>query len=233
VLPLKDNVPTRTTPVVTIGLIVVNSLVWFWEVKKGVNKEVINWGYYPCEVQAPCLGIAKHHHQLVETVFSSMFMHGGWVHIIGNMLFLWIFGNNVEDALGKVRFLLWYLAGGIAATALQTFVTLRFGGAQDASIPNIGASGAIAAVLGAYFLLLPRARVLTAIFLGFFFFIREVPAILFLGIWFLLQAWQGGLGILHPAAAGGVAVFAHIGGFAFGLLTVHVVAKQRPMRPAW
>jgi membrane associated rhomboid family serine protease len=233
VLPLKDNVPTRTTPVVTIGLIVVNSLVWFWEVQKGVNKEVINWGYYPCEVEGPCLGIAKHHHALVETVFSSMFMHGGWIHILGNMLFLWIFGNNVEDALGKGRFLVWYLAGGIAATALQTFVTLQFGGAQDASIPNIGASGAIAAVLGAYFLLLPSARVLTAIFLGFFFFIREVPAILFLGIWFLLQAWQGGLGILHPEIGGGVAFFAHIGGFAFGVGTVHLVAKSRPMRPAW
>jgi membrane associated rhomboid family serine protease len=233
VLPLKDNVPTRTTPVVTIGLIVVNSLVWLWEVQKGVNKEVINWGYYPCAVEGPCEGVARHHHELVEILFSSMFMHGGWIHIIGNMLFLWIFGNNVEDALGKVRFLLWYLAGGIAATALQTFVTLQFGNPHDASIPNIGASGAIAAVLGASFLLLPRARVLTAIFLGFFFFIQEVPAILFLGIWFLLQAWQGGLGILHPEAGGGVAFFAHIGGFAFGLLTVLLVAKQRPMRPAW
>jgi membrane associated rhomboid family serine protease len=233
VLPLKDNVPTRTTPVVTIGLIVANALVWIWEVRNGVNKEVFNWGYYPCEVQGPCEGIARHHHQLVETVFSSMFMHGGWIHIVGNMLFLWIFGNNVEDALGKVRFLLWYLAGGIAAIALQTFVTLQFGGAADASIPNIGASGAIAAVLGAYFLLLPQARVLTVIFLGFFFFVREIPAILFLGIWFVLQALEGGVGLLHPSSTGGVAVFAHIGGFAFGVLTVYLVAKQRPLRPSW
>ena len=232
-LPLKDNVPTRTTPVVTIGLIVTNSLVWLWEVDKGVNKEVINWGYYPCAVEGPCEGIARHHHEVVETVFTSMFMHGGWIHILGNMLFLWIFGNNVEDALGKVRFLLWYVAGGIAATALQTFVTLQWGGAHAASIPNIGASGAISAVLGAYFLLLPGARVLTAIFLGFFFFIQEVPAMLFLGIWIALQLWQGGFGVVHPEAGGGVAFFAHIGGFAFGMLTVYAIAKRRPLRPSW
>ena len=232
-LPLKDNVPTRTTPFVTIGLIVANSLVWLWEFREGVDKEVINWGYYPCEVQGPCEGIARHHHELVETLLSSMFMHASWIHIGGNMLFLWIFGNNVEDALGKVRFLLWYLVGGLAATALQTFVTLQFGGAHDASIPNIGASGAIAAVLGAYFLLLPKARVLTAVFLGFFFFLWEIPALVFLAIWFLLQALEGGLGILHPEATGGVAVFAHIGGFAFGAVTVHLVAKRQPLRPAW
>jgi membrane associated rhomboid family serine protease len=219
--------------VVTIGLIVANSLVWFWEVQKGVEKEVVNWGYYPCAVEGPCVGVARHHHELVETVFTSMFMHGGWIHIIGNMLFLWIFGNNVEDAMGKVRFLCWYLAGGIAATALQSFVTLRFADTVDASIPNIGASGAIAAVLGAYLLLLPRASVLTAIFLGFFFFIQEVPAILFLGIWFLFQLWQGGFAILHPEAGGGVAFFAHIGGFAFGMLTVYLVASRRPLRPSW
>ena len=218
---------------VTIGVIVANSLVWFWEVQKGVEKEVVNWGYYPCAVEGPCVGVARHHHELVETVFTSMFMHGGWIHIIGNMLFLWIFGNNVEDAMGKVRFLCWYLAGGIAATALQSFVTLRFADTVDASIPNIGASGAIAAVLGAYLLLLPRASVLTAIFLGFFFFIQEVPAILFLGIWFLFQLWQGGFAILHPEAGGGVAFFAHIGGFAFGMLTVYLVASRRPLRPSW
>jgi membrane associated rhomboid family serine protease len=232
-LPLKDNVPTRSTPYVTVGLIVANALVWFWELRGGVNQEVIRWGYYPCEVQGPCQGIAVHHHELVETVFSSMFMHGSWIHILGNMLFLWIFGNNVEDALGSVRFLLWYLAGGIAATALQTFVTLHWGSVPDASVPNIGASGAIAAVLGAYFLLLPNAKVLTAIFLGFFFFLYEIPAIAFLGIWILLQALEGGLGILHPQESGGVAFFAHIGGFAFGIATVYLVAKRRPLRPSW
>jgi len=232
VFPLKDNVPTRTTPVITIGLIVANSLVWFWEISNGVEKEVTNWGYYACEVQAPCAA-GVHPHELVETVFSSMFMHGSWFHILGNMLFLWIFGNNVEDAMGRVRFLLWYLAGGVAATALQTIVTLHFGDTADASIPNIGASGAIAAVLGAYFVLLPRARVLTAIFLGFFFFLYEVPAVFFLGLWIVLQAFEGGINILSPQASGGVAFFAHIGGFAFGFATVRLFAQRRPLRPAW
>jgi membrane associated rhomboid family serine protease len=233
VLPLKDNVPTRTFPVVTIGLIVANSLIWLWEWRTGVEHEVIRWGYYPCEVQGPCQGIALHHQPLVETVFSSMFMHAGWIHILGNMLFLWIFGNNIEDALGRVRFLLWYLAGGIAALALQTFVTLQFASRPDASIPNIGASGAIAAVLGAYFVLLPTARVLTAVFLGFFFFFVELPALLFLGVWIGLQILSGGAGILHPQSSGGTAFFAHIGGFAFGVLTVYLVAKRRPLRPSW
>src|SRR5919202_4675273 len=182
-LPLRDNVPTRTFPIVTVGLIVANSLVWLWEVTgTTVEHDVDKYGYYPCAVDGPCVGPAVHHVPLVESVFTSMFMHGGWIHIIGNMLFLWIFGNNVEDAMGRVRFLLWYLTGGIAATAAQTFVTLQFGSSHDASIPNIGASGAIAAVLGAYLLLLPGASVLTAIFLGFFFFIQEIPAVFFLGI---------------------------------------------------
>ena len=232
-LPLHDNVPTRRTPVVTIGLIAANFVVWIWELQHR-ESTVDHYAYYPCSVQGPCLGpAAQHHLPAWEGAFSSMFMHASWLHILGNMLFLWIFGNNVEDALGPIRFLLWYLIGGIAAIALQTFVTLHWGGPHDASIPNIGASGAIAAVLGAYFLLLPNAKVLTAIFLGFFFFIQEVPAILFLGIWILLQLWEGGLGILHPQQGGGVAVFAHIGGFAFGILTVYLIAKRRPMRPRW
>jgi membrane associated rhomboid family serine protease len=161
-----------------------------------------------------------------------MFMHGSWIHILGNMLFLWIFGNNVEDALGRVRFFFWYLAAGVAATALQTFVTLAFGTTRDASIPNIGASGAIAGVLGAYFVLLPRARVLTAIFFGLIFF-REIPAIWFLGIWIVLQLWVGSVGLTHPDQTGGVAVFAHIGGFAFGVLTILLVAKRRPLQPTY
>ena len=238
-LPLRDNVPTRTFPLVTIAIIAVNALIWFWELRgRGVDYHVVKDGYYPCSVQGPCdpirIGtrVFAHHLPWWEGTFSSMFMHGSWVHIGGNMLFLWIFGNNVEDALGKVRFLLWYLAAGVAATALQTFVTLQFGTVRDASIPNIGASGAIAGVLGAYFLLLPRARVLTVIFFGFIFF-REIGAIWFLGIWIALQLWQGGVGLTHPDQTGGVAVFAHIGGFAFGLLTVFLVAKRRPLNPSY
>jgi membrane associated rhomboid family serine protease len=161
-----------------------------------------------------------------------MFMHGGWLHIGGNMLFLWIFGNNVEDSMGRVRFLVWYLAAGLAATAAQTFVTLQFSDAAGASIPNVGASGAIAGVLGAYFLLLPQASVLT-VFIFFFIFLREIPAVAFLGLWFLFQLWEGGFSILQPQAGGGVAFFAHIGGFVFGLLTVRLLATRRPLRPAW
>jgi membrane associated rhomboid family serine protease len=233
VLPLKDNVPTRSAPVVTVGIIVANVLVYIWEATgRGLNYHVFRWGYYPCAVEGPCTNFyARHHHEVVETVFSSMFMHGGLLHIGGNMLFLWIFGNNVEDALGRVRFFVWYLLGGVAATAAQTFVTLQYGSANDASIPNVGASGAIAAVLGAYFVLLPRASVLTAIFLGFFFLFREIPAILFLGIWIALQALDGTLSLTTPQAGGGVAFFAHIGGFAFGVLTVNLVKERDPLQP--
>jgi membrane associated rhomboid family serine protease len=233
-LPLKDNVPTRTFPVVTLALIAANTLAWIWEWKSGVDKEVLHYGYYPCTVHGPCVEPASlvPHIPFYEGAFTSMFMHGSWFHIAGNMLFLWIFGNNVEDAMGKVRFLLWYLVAGLAAAALQTFVTLKFSGAFGASIPNVGASGAIAGVLGAYFVLLPQARVLTAFFI-ILIFLREIPAVWFLGIWFLFQLWDGGWAILHPEAGGGVAFFAHVGGFVFGLATVLLVSKRRPLRPSW
>jgi membrane associated rhomboid family serine protease len=232
VLPLRDNVPTRTFPVVTVALIVANFIVWFWELSgRGVDFHVVRDGFYPCKVDGPCIAPATHAAlPWFASTFTSMFMHGSWEHILGNMLFLWIFGNNVEDALGRVRFLFWYLAAGVAAAAAQTFVTIDFGTVSDASIPNIGASGAIAGVLGAYFVLLPRAKVLTLIF---FFILREIPAVWFLGIWIALQAWQGGVGITHPDETGGVAVFAHIGGFAFGFLTVNLVKKRRPLQPTW
>jgi membrane associated rhomboid family serine protease len=234
-LPLKDNVPTRAFPVVTVALIAVNVLVFVWEISgTTLETDVVQYGYYPCEVRSPCVGVAQERELgLVPSVFSSMFMHGGIVHIGGNMLFLWIFGNNVEDALGRVRFLLWYLVAGIAATVAQTVVTLWFGDAQAASIPNIGGSGAIAGVLGAYLLLLPRASVLTAIFLGFIFFIQEIPAVFYLGIWFVFQLWQGGFSVVNPDAGGGVAFFAHVGGFVFGALTVHLVKQRRPLQPRY
>jgi membrane associated rhomboid family serine protease len=234
VLPLKDNVPTRSFPIVTVGLIAANIVVWIWEWKSGVNREVLHYGYYPCTIDHTCLARAVPTDRLpwYEGAFTSMFMHASWIHIGGNMLFLWIFGNNVEDAMGRVRFFLWYVVAGLAAAAAQTYVTLHYSNDAGASIPNVGASGAIAGVLGAYFVLLPQASVLMA-FIFFFVFLREVPAVLFLGLWFLFQLWDGGFSILHPEAGGGVAFFAHIGGFVFGLVTVRLLAVRRPLRPTW
>src|SRR2546423_6909735 len=182
-LPLKDNVPTRSFPIVTVGLIAANASVWVWELRGTPwQEDVVRYGYYPCTVQGHCVGLATQHHlSWFEGAFTSMFMHAGWEHILGNMLFLWIFGNNVEDALGRVRFLVWYLVAGLAATAVQTVVTLAYSSDAGASVPNVGASGAIAGVLGAYFVLLPRASVLTWVL----FFLIEIPAFWFLGLWFL------------------------------------------------
>jgi membrane associated rhomboid family serine protease len=235
-LPLKDNVPTRAFPVVTVGLIAANVVVWIWQITgTPLNEDVLHYGYYPCSLHGPCVAPASEvtHAPWYVTVFTSMFMHGSWLHIGGNMLFLWIFGNNVEDALGRVRFLLWYLAAGLAATATQTVVTLAFSNTEGASVPNVGASGAIAGVLGAYFVLLPSASVLTAFIIVFFVFLREIPAVWFLGFWFVFQLWEGGFSLLQPQSGGGVAFFAHVGGFAFGLLTVKAFARRPPLRPAW
>jgi membrane associated rhomboid family serine protease len=228
VFPLRDNVPTRSFPFVTVGLIAANVGVWLLELSgTPAQADIYRYGYYPCTVDGPCLsppipaGI-----ELLpawQAAFTSMFMHGDWLHLIGNMVFLWIFGNNVEDAMGHVRFLAWYVAAGLAAIAAQTAVTLWFAGPVAASIPNVGASGAIAGVLGAYLLLYPGASVLTL----FVWVVVEVPALLFLGFWFLFQLWLGSFGLLEPQSGGGVAFFAHIGGFVFGMLTVFLVATRR------
>ena len=218
----------------TVGLIVANFIVWLWELSgRGVDYHVLRDGYYPCSLSPPCVAPASlvHHLTWYEGAFTSMFMHASWEHILGNMLFLWIFGNNVEYAMGPVRFLLWYLAAGIAAMAAQTAVTLHFASAAGASVPNIGASGAIAGVLGAYFVLLPRARVLTVIFFGIIL-VREIPAFWFLLVWIGLQVWSGGLAFVQPQSGGGVAFFAHIGGFVFGVATVLLLARRRPRAPA-
>jgi membrane associated rhomboid family serine protease len=230
VLPLRDNVPTRSKPVVTVGLIVACVAVWLWEVTgTTVNEDVAHYAYYPCELTNECVGLTWHHLDWWDGAFTAMFMHGSWGHIAFNMLFLWIFGNNVEDAMRRVRFLAFYVLAGLAATAAQTAATLAFSTSSEASIPNVGASGAIAGVLGAYFVLLPNARVLTLIV----FILREVPAVLFLGVWIAFQLWDGGFSLMHPEAGGGVAFFAHIGGFAFGLATVRLFAIRRPLSPAW
>ena len=228
-LPIKDNVPTRAFPIVTVLLIAINVAVWLFYEVPDLDHAVMELAYHPCEVTDSCPVVGE---DWPVTAVTSMFMHGDWLHIGGNMLFLWIFGNNVEDALGRIRFAIFYLLGGFAATALQTFVTLQYGTEMDAQIPNLGASGAVSAVLGAYLLLLPRARVVT-VFFFFFILIREFPAWIFLGVWFLLQAWQGGFLLIHPEAGGGVAFFAHIGGFLFGLATVFLFRKRRPLQPAY
>jgi rhomboid family protein len=225
-LPIRDNVPTRRFPIVTVTLIAVNVAVWVLYQLHDLDGSVRELGYFPCEVDGSCRTIGE---PRPVTVFSSMFMHGGWEHLLGNMLFLWIFGNNVEDAMGSARFLAFYLAAGIAATTAQTIVTLGFGAPGDAQIPNVGASGAIAGVLGAYLILLPNARVLTLIL----FFIREIPAWVLLGFWFVFQLWAGTSSLDRPEQGGGVAFFAHIGGFAFGLLLVNAFVVRRPFDPRY
>ncbi len=231
-LPLKDNVPTRHFPFLTVGLIVANVAVWlFYQDAGGAGLEasVTELAYHPCEVEDSCRQVGE---DWPVTVFTSMFMHGSWAHLLGNMLFLWIFGNNVEDTLGRARFLLFYVLGGLAATAAQTYVTLAYGSAGDAAIPNVGASGAIAAVLGAYILLHPGGSVLTWIAPIFFV---PIPAFLYLGFWFLFQLIEGGYSFTHPEAGGGVAYFAHIGGFVFGFLAIKLFTAGRPtpLRPSY
>jgi rhomboid family protein len=233
VLPLKDNVPTRRFAILTVALIAANVLVFLLYQDAGEGRGFVSslreGAYQPCEVEGSCRQIGA---DWPVNLFTSMFMHAGWAHLLGNMLFLWIFGNNVEDTLGRVRFIAFYILGGIAATATQTFVTLAYGTERDAILPNLGASGAIAAVLGAYFLLVPRGKVLTFV-LPFFFF--EIPAAIFLGIYFVYQLVIGGYSFVHPETGGGVAYFAHLGGIAFGLLTVKFFAagRPRPLRPSY
>ena len=223
-LPLRDNVPTRSRPLVTYALIVANILVWVLYQLPDLQGSVDELAYHPCEVEGSCPTIGQ---GWLLTVFTSMFLHGGWAHLIGNMLFLWVFGNNLEDALGRVRFLLFYVAGGLVATAVQSFITLSYASELEGTIPNVGASGAISAVLGGYLVLLPRAKVLTLIVV----FLREIPAAFFLLVWFGFQLVDGSASIVHPDEGGGVAFFAHIGGFVFGALTVKLLQQRQPLAP--
>jgi len=226
VLPLRDNVPTRSRPLVTYALIVANILVWVLYQLPDLQGSVDELAFHPCEVEGSCPTVGE---GWLLTVFTSMFLHGGWMHLLGNMLFLWIFGNNVEDALGHVRYLLFYVAGGLVATAVQAFVTLGYASELEGTIPNVGASGAISAVLGGYLVLLPRARVLTLIVV----FLREIPAAFFLLFWFGFQLLDGSASIAHPEEGGGVAFFAHIGGFVFGAVTVKLLQQRQPLAPTY
>jgi membrane associated rhomboid family serine protease len=227
VLPLKDNVPTRRFPIVTVALIVANFAIWIFYELPHLQRSIDQLAFRPCEVEHTCRTIGQ---GWEITSVTSMFMHGSWLHILGNMLFLWIFGNNVEDAMGRVKFLIFYVLAGFAALALQSVITIGTGTAQDAATPFLGASGAISGVLGAYFVLLPRAGVLTLLF---FFLPIVVPAWVFLVIWFGFQLISSSASLQHPESGGGVAFFAHIGGFVFGLLAVRLFRSRSWVAPAY
>jgi membrane associated rhomboid family serine protease len=238
VFPLKDDIPTRRFPYLTVALIVANVAMFFLfqghflESAGEVEQNSIDYGVIPYELTHPGEGCERSGAQLTcgddfpvqpstwLTLLTSMFMHGGLLHLGGNMLFLWIFGNNIEDSMGPLRFIGFYLLGGAVAVAAQTAVD------PSAAVPTIGASGAVAAVLGGYALLYPRARVVTLIFIVIFFTIIELPALAVLGIWFLLQALYGASEVAQPVGEGGVAYFAHIGGFLFGLLLIKLFANR-------
>jgi membrane associated rhomboid family serine protease len=239
VFPLRDNIPTLRFPVVTVSLIVANLVAYFFWQRGGLSLgspgseaylcHLVDYAVYPYELTNPGEqvgepGCGAPSAPTWLTVFTSMFMHGGLLHLGGNLLFLWIFGNNVEDSMGRVKFVAFYLLGGLAATALQVAV------GPEVRIPNVGASGAIAGVLGGYLLLFPRARVVTVIFIVFFFTLVELPALLILGFWFVQQLAFGYFDLDSAGAEGGVAYFAHIGGFAFGLLAVRLFADERKRR---
>ena len=231
--PYKDENPTVLTPVVTVGLIVVNVLVW--AVVQGLGateplvRSVCNLGLVPGELlgTAPpgtAVPLGEGWTCVVDpepayaTIITSMFLHGGWFHLIGNMVFLWVFGNNIEDAMGHGRFVVFYLLCGVAAAAAQVAVN------PSSAVPMVGASGAISGVLGAYLLLYPKVRVHTLVFLGFYVTTIALPAYIMLGYWILLQL-LGGLPALGRMDEGGVAFFAHIGGFVAGLALIKPFAK--------
>jgi len=210
-IPLSDGIPARRFPYVNVAIIVANFAVWLLYELPHLDSSVFHASFYPCTVTGACHGPEP----WGVSWFTAMFMHGSWDHILGNMLFLAVFGKNVEDAFGHLRYLAFYVAGGFVAAMTQAVVTLLAGSAADGRTPALGASGAIAAVLGAYFVLYPNSRVLTLVLV----FPIRIPAWIFLGIWFLYQFVEGNFGLLSASAnGGGVAFFEHIGGFAFGYL---------------
>ncbi len=260
-IPVKDNIPTDRFPFVTVGLIVANFVVYILAIRHGGSfisgpseLEVFKYGAIPyavlhpgvhCAVVSPigdpaAIKTVCNTHLLTqnhipaanllpswETIFTGMFMHASILHIAGNMIFLWIFGNNVEDAMGPLPYLAFYILGGLAAFGLQLAVD------PHSVVPTLGASGAIAAVLGGYIVLHPRARVLTFVFIVFFFTVIELPAFVMLGIWFAEQAVFGATGLTTGGggSGGGVAYFAHVGGFGFGLIAIRLFARRRKFDP--
>jgi membrane associated rhomboid family serine protease len=231
-IPLRDRNPTRQTPVVTYALIgaCIAAFAIELSITAGGGDASLEtffgrWAAVPSDIAT-----ALEHRDLASEalvgILTSIFLHAGWLHLLGNMLFLWIFGNNVEDRLGSVAFALFYLVGGVVAALGQVAMDPR------STTPLVGASGAIAAALGAYIVLFPGARILSLVFLGFFYQLLEVPAIIVLGFWFGLQLLNGVAALGAETAQGGVAFFAHIGGFVFGLV-VGLVVRMAGTRARW
>jgi len=216
-IPLRDVIPSRTVPVITVTLIVLNAVAWFYEISLPSRELAVflqHNGVVPADFSPP-------------TLITSMFLHGGWMHVIGNMWWLWIFGDNVEDRLGHGRFIVFYLLCGIAAAVGQMLID------PFSTLPTIGASGAIAGVMGAYFVLYPKSRVLTLIPIFFFIQLIEVPAIVLLGFWFVMQLFNAGAVAVTASThgGGGVAFMAHVAGFLVGVLGVFVFRRRQ--QPAW
>jgi membrane associated rhomboid family serine protease len=219
VIPLRDIIPSRTTPVVTISIIALNIIVFLYELSLGraIDAFTLYYGLVPAAFSW-------------VTVFTSMFLHGGVLHVAGNMLYLWIFGDNVEDRMGHGRFLVFYLLCGVAAALAQTITV------PESVVPMVGASGAIAGVMGAYFVLYPRSRIVTLLPFFFFFQVIEVPAILFLGIWFVMQFLSGVGSIVSTigrGGTGGIAFWAHIAGFVAGVTGVALFRRPERQRVEW
>lgn len=232
-IPIHDDNPTTIRPIVTVGLIGINVLIFLWELTlptSGLEAAFYSFGVIPAVLLgkaelAPALAVIP----AEATILTSMFLHGGWMHLIGNMLYLWIFGNNIEDACGHGRFLLFYLVCGVAAALAQTWSN------PGSELPMVGASGAIGGVLGAYLLLHPRARVLVLIPIFFYMHVARVPALVVLGLWFVIQFVQSAA---VPTDGGGVAYWAHIGGFVAGAVLILFMRRSgvplfdgRPMPP--
>jgi len=237
-IPLRDRNPSGTAPVVTIALIAVNVALFLVELGQGEQLKAFieDFGLTPARITGqvdpppqrpppgwPSLRRTPYAVPAVATFFTSMFLHGGWMHLIGNMWFLWIFGDNVEDRMGHVKYLIFYLLCGLGAGVTQVVAE------AGSPVPTIGASGAIAGVLGAYLVAFPGARVLTLVYLGIFITMVEVRAIFLLGFWFLIQS-IGGMEALRFKSAGGVAFWAHIGGFVLGMLLLFAFQKPSHKR---
>ena len=226
-IPLKDTIPSRTFPFINYTIILLNFLFFLYQLSLGphLEKFLYAWGVVPAQFFAPLSIGHLHLSQRILPLFTSMFLHGGWLHFLGNMLYLYIFGDNVEDRLGHARYFLFYLLCGVLAAAVHLLTN------TGSRVPTIGASGAIAGVMGAYFFLFPYARVVTLIFIFFFFDIVEIPAFFFLAFWFILQFLSGTVSFdAQNALSGGVAWWAHIGGFLSGILLLFAFGVRRTRR---